>query len=232
MSDPRSPSDPPGDESAILAAEHALDVLDPPEREAAERRELTDAAFAGQVDGWRTRLAVLLDSVAPVAAPDYLWTGIVERIGALGNVVELRLRRSLILWRAAAAAAAGVAAVMTVVAFIPRHEGQTPVMTSELAAAKGPVVYVAMMDPAHHRVILQPVAMSAMPGRSPELWLIGPDGKPVSLGVAQFAKPVELKLNKSPTGAEVLAVSIEPEGGSPTGRPTGPVVATGRLQLL
>ena len=105
-------------------------------------------------------------------------------------------------------------------------------MTSELAAAKGPVVYVALMDPAHHRVILQPVSVSATPGRSPELWLIGPNGKPVALGVAAFGKPVELKLDQSPTGAEVLAVSLEPEGGSPTGQHTGPVVATGKLQLL
>ncbi len=224
---------PPGEETDLFAAEHALGVLDTPEREAAERRELTDPVFAGQVEGWRARLAALLDGVAPIAAPDYIWTGIVERLGALGNVVELRLRRSLILWRSAAAAAAGIAAVLALVAFLPRREGPTPVMTSELAAAnKGPVVYVAMMDPAHHRVILQPVSMSVTPGHSPELWLIGADGKPVSLGVAQFAKPVQLKLDKSPTGAEVLAVSIEPEGGSPTGQPTGPVVATGKLQLL
>ena len=224
---------PPGEETDLFAAEHALGVLDTPEREAAERRELTDPVFAGQVEGWRARLAALLDGVAPIAAPDYIWTGIVERLGALGKVVELRLRRSLILWRSAAAAAAGIAAVLALVAFLPRREGPTPVMTSELAAAnKGPVVYVAMMDPAHHRVILQPVSMSVTPGHSPELWLIGADGKPVSLGVAQFAKPVQLKLDKSPTGAEVLAVSIEPDGGSPTGQPTGPVVATGKLQLL
>jgi anti-sigma-K factor RskA len=232
MSDPGPTSGPVAEDPDLLAAEHALGVLDTPEREAAERRALSDPAFAVEVEGWRARLAALLDSVAPVAAPDYVWTGIVQRLGALGNVVELRLRRSLIIWRGVAAVAASVAAVMVVVAFWPRPEGATPVMTSEIAETKGPVVYVAMMDPAHHRVILQPVSMSSTPGRSPQLWLIGPDGKPVSLGVAEFAKPVELKLNKSPTGAEVLAVSIEPEGGSPTGQPTGPVVATGKLQLL
>lgn len=228
-------SDPPplpDEEPDLLAAEHALGVLDAPERAAAERRELTDPVFARQVEGWRGRLAALLDSVAPVAAPDYIWTGVVRQLGALGNVVELRLRRSLILWRGVSAAAAALAAVLAVVAFWPHPEARSPVMTSEIAEAKGPVVYVAMMDPAHHRVILQPVSMSSTPGRSPQLWLIGADGKPVSLGVAQFAKPVELKLTERPTGAEVLAVSIEPEGGSPTGQPTGPVVATGKLQLL
>jgi anti-sigma-K factor RskA len=30
----------------------------------------------------------------------------------------------------------------------------------------------------------------------------------------------------------VLAVSLEPPGGSPTGAPTGPVIATGKLTNL
>jgi len=232
MSDLGPPTGP-EDSDEVLAAEYALGVLDPPERDVAERRVLTDPTFAERVDDWRARLAALLDGLAPVAAPEGVWPRIVEGLGALGNVVELRLRRSLVIWRSVSAAAASAAAVLAIVAFMPRAEKPAPVMTSEIAAAnKGPVVYVAMMDPARHRVILQPVSMTSTPGRSPELWLIGADGKPVAIGVAEFGKPVELKFNKTPTGAELLAVSIEPVGGSPTGQPTGPVVATGKLQLL
>jgi anti-sigma-K factor RskA len=233
MSDAHPPTDPELDEDDLLAAEHALGVLDSSERDAAERRALTDPAFAGRVESWRLRLSALLDGLAPVPAPETVWPRIVQGLGALGNVVELKLRRSVVIWRSVSAVAASVAAVLAVVAVWPRPEGPSPVMTSEIATAnKGPVVYVAMMDPAHHRVILQPVSMTTTPGRAPELWLIGPDGKPVAIGVAEFAKPVELNFNKIPTGAEVLAVSLEPVGGSPTGQPTGPVVATGKLQLL
>lgn len=226
------PTDP-RDEDEALAAEHALGVLDASERAAAERRELVDPAFAARVEGWRARLAALLDQIAPVTAPEHVWPRIVRSLGDVANVVELRLRRSLRIWQGVSGVAAAAALVLAFAAFTPRHEGPTPVMTSQIATAdKGPVVYVAMMDPAHHRIILQPVAMTATPGRSPELWLIGTDGKPSPLGVAEFAKPVQLKLDKAPTGKEVLAVSIEPQGGSPTGLPTGPVVATGKLQLL
>jgi anti-sigma-K factor RskA len=232
MSEPGAPIDGGFEEDDVLAAEHALGVLDPPEHEAAERRALADPAFSDRVETWRGRLAALLDGLAPVKAPDHVWPRIVQGLGAAGNVVELRLRRSLMIWRGVSAAAASMAAVMAFVAFWPRPERPAPVMTSEIASAKGPVVYVAMMDPAHHRVILQPVSMTTTPGRSPELWLIGTDGKPVAIGVAEFGKPVQLRFNKTPTGAEVLAVSIEPVGGSPTGLPTGPVVATGKLQLL
>ncbi len=34
------------------------------------------------------------------------------------------------------------------------------------------------------------------------------------------------------TVSAVLAVSLEPQGGSPTGQPTGPVIASGKLTLL
>jgi anti-sigma-K factor RskA len=235
MSDPG----PEGKDPDILAAEHALGVLDPPDRDAAERRAAAEPAFAREVDAWRARLAGLLMEIAPVQPPERVWSRIVRRLGEASNVVEMRLRRSLTVWRGVSAAAMAAAACLAVALFLPRPERPGPLMTSRLAgAASGtasgsatPVVFVAVMDPAHHRVILQPVSILAAPGRSPELWLIA-NGKPVPLGVATFDRPVQLKLQTAPTGAEVLAVSIEPEGGSPTGQPTGPVVATGKLQAL
>jgi anti-sigma-K factor RskA len=33
-------------------------------------------------------------------------------------------------------------------------------------------------------------------------------------------------------GRTTLAVSLEPPGGSPTGQPTGPVIATGELKPI
>ena len=224
---------PPGPEDLeTLAAEHALGVLDSPEREAAQRRELTDPAFATAVDDWRARLARLLDALAPVAPPEGIWPRILRQLGETANVVEMRLRRSLAIWRGVAGVAACIAAALAVVVVMPRPEKSAPVMTSKLdSSATGAVVFVALMDPAHHRVILQPVSIAATPGRSPELWLIS-NGKPIALGVATFDKPVQLRLSEKPTGTEVLAVSIEPVGGSPTGAPTGPVVATGKLRPL
>jgi anti-sigma-K factor RskA len=62
-------------------------------------------------------------------------------------------------------------------------------------------------------------------GHSPELWWLSPDG-PVAIGVLPTSGGGTMKLPKE-FGAEdgiKLAVSIEPAGGSPTGKPTGPVV--------
>ena len=64
-----------------------------------------------------------------------------------------------------------------------------------------------------------------------ELWLIpsGPDQRPHSLGLIQPGQPIRLTIPPDLAGRvtpdATLAVSLEPPGGSPTGQPTGPVIA-------
>ena len=69
-----------------------------------------------------------------------------------------------------------------------------------------------------------------------ELWLIPPGDKPHSLGLIDPLRPVRITVPKSllpqVNRDAVLAVSLEPPGGSPTGQPTGPVIANGKLASL
>ena len=69
--------------------------------------------------------------------------------------------------------------------------------------------------------------------RVPELWLIPADGKPRPVGLLHADQTVTLTLPPDlavfAKNNAVLAVSLEPPGGSPTGQPTGPVIATGKL---
>ncbi len=68
---------------------------------------------------------------------------------------------------------------------------------------------------------------------SAELWVIPADGTPHSLGVLRTQGATALTLrpeNRQRIAAgAVLAVTVEPVGGSPSGLPTGPVVAKGVL---
>ena len=70
-------------------------------------------------------------------------------------------------------------------------------------------------------------------GRSAQLWSIGADATPHPLGVFDGAPGARIPIgggNMARIAQGVtLAVSIEPKGGSPTGLPTGPVIATGVL---
>jgi anti-sigma-K factor RskA len=93
---------------------------------------------------------------------------------------------------------------------------------------------VASWDPAKRRLTL--VAAGAMPSdpeRSNELWVIPADGKPRSLGVVPRPR-MHLDLSdaiaRQMHDGVTLAVSIEPIGGSPTGGPTGAVIASGKLE--
>ena len=81
-----------------------------------------------------------------------------------------------------------------------------------------------------------PAAYSADTTRVPELWLIPADGKPRPLGLLRADRTVTIAIPpefaRQTASNAVLAVSLEPPGGSPTGQPTGPVIGTGKLTSL
>ena len=78
---------------------------------------------------------------------------------------------------------------------------------------------------------------SAGPARDFELWAVPPDGGPPKAiglisGTRDSALLLDRELARSLRMAQVLAVSIEPAGGSPAAGPTGPVKFTGALQQI
>jgi anti-sigma-K factor RskA len=81
-----------------------------------------------------------------------------------------------------------------------------------------------------------PAALLTSDPRAMELWLIPAGDKPHSLGLIAPGRPVRIEVPRDLVdriGANsALAVSLEPPGGSPTGQPTGPVIASGRLTSL
>jgi anti-sigma-K factor RskA len=76
--------------------------------------------------------------------------------------------------------------------------------------------------------ITQSAGPAAATGSVYELWLIEGDNAPVSLGLIE-GPSVERPVGNMPAGA-ILAISLEPSGGSTTGAPTGPVLVTGVVQ--
>lgn len=253
-----SGASPPEGDPHDPAAELALGVLDGEERAAAERRLLTDPAFSREVEGWSLRLAAIAAEAAPREPPAAVWPRIESRLdagagaeGGAGAVVELRLRRSLGVWRAIAGGAGAIAAALAVVLAMP-HQAAPPAPAAPPAAPVvartgggvleaaslsspkgGQIAFIAVYDPERRELVLTPATLGRTSGRSPELWVIPAGGEPIPLGVGQFGKPVRLKVDAlTGKAAGTLAVSIEPEGGSPSGKPTGPVVATGQLQAL
>jgi anti-sigma-K factor RskA len=204
-----------------------------------------DREFRGEVARWSGRLAPLLEEIEPVAAPDELWRRIENRIGATAgrdsNVVVLK--RRVRVWQGIAAAATALAASLAVVLAIPQQPMVTP--RAQQAATSRPMVamlsdeqemkLVASWDPAGQRLVLAVAGdMPADPARAHELWVIPAGGKPRSLGTMSEGKQTHMQLAEALAelmrqGA-TIAISVEPPGGSPTGQPTGPVIASGTLE--
>ncbi|WP_062011978.1 anti-sigma factor domain-containing protein [Aureimonas sp. AU4] len=238
MSDPLGPSEMDDD---ILAAEHALGALSAQERREAERRIHADPAFAGAVERWNERLSPLLEGVDPVVPSGAVWSAVeaqLPRRRALRAANDSRVGVSP-WWRRAAIGAGGLlAASLAAIAVIvssPVSPGQT--LAARVSGADGVPLLAAVLDPATGQAMLVPLAMHAEPGRVPELWFVPAGGAPVSLGVLEGDRPLRINLvsrrmSQMETPGGALAVSMEPDGGSPTGAPTGPVIGQGALGAI
>jgi anti-sigma-K factor RskA len=242
MTDDMSPDD-------MLAMEWALGVLDPRARAHAEERRATDPEFRAACDDWLERLAPLSDELAPAAPAPDLWSRIeaeidrAERPAAFAATPEPARAswwNSLGLWRGLSGALAAAALAALVLPrdpapppAAPAPAAPGPLLSATLAPEAGGALLTAALDPARRAVVIAPVATPALDGRVPELWLIPADGTPRSLGLLSLGgtQRIEVPATILELVAEgaVLAVSLEPAGGSPTGQPTGPVVATGKL---
>lgn len=234
------------DERDGLAAEFALGLLEGEDLALARHLLSTDPGFAASVARWSGRLAPMLDEVEPVSPPARLWDQISRRMSEpSGESAEIhRLRRKVILWRGFSGAVTAIAASLALFLVVqPRTVDQPVPTTAEaptaLAAMIGseedPAAMMATWDPANRRLMIASARISAAdPNRSRELWVIPADGVPRSLGTMpaspRMRTAVDRQLAQQLHEGATLAVSVEPLGGSPTGQPTGPVIASGKLE--
>jgi anti-sigma-K factor RskA len=217
----------------LLAAEYALGVLAGTERAAAEQRVAREPAFAGLVTDWEQRLAPWAAEIAEVAPPPQLWDRIA---GALPAQTQAGgLWQSIAFWRGLSFAAGALAAAcLAALIYLGPFTRQQPLVAA--IEGGGHRHFVATIDTRRGTVAVVPAAFSADATRVPELWLVPPDGKPRAVGLLHADQTVTLTLPPELAALAkddaVLAVSLEPPGGSTTGLPTGPVIATGKLTFL
>ena len=225
-------------DSDLRYAEYVLGVLDADARAAVEREMLESDAAAAAVALWRRRLLPLAAEIADLEPPARLWQRIRTELRLVAPARSERsagLWENVRLWHWLSLAAGAVAAACIVALFLVVRRPTAPpnpYMASTLAQTSGGVGWTATVDIKNARIIVVPAApQSFAAGRAPELWLIAKGEKPIAVGMISTTAPITLPLGGAllqrvgPTA--VLAVSVEPPGGSPTGQPTGPVIATG-----
>ncbi|MCW5703952.1 MAG: anti-sigma factor [Bradyrhizobium sp.] len=172
------------------------------------------------------------------------------------NVIQLsrRIRR----WRNVASIASAIAAALLVMVGLQvyqpdalpdsiRPQPRTRVVEVKAPPPPAAAQYVALLqsgggapafiltvDAATRNFTVRKVGAQPEAGRSYELWIVSDKlQRPRSLGVIGnndfTARPILAAYDNEIVNEATFAVSLEPQGGSPSGSPTGPVVFSGKL---
>jgi anti-sigma-K factor RskA len=235
------------DKDNLRYAEYALGLLDADARAAVAREVQSNPEAAAAVALWQRHFTPLAMEVTDEAPPAHVWAGIRRRLAfdkasPIGGASRPRVSAwdSLGLWRWIGVGATAVAACLLVVTLTRPVAPSAAVhpsvlMVSTIAGDNGVAGWTATMDIDRSELLVVPASPTAVAvDRNTELWLIPAGGAPISVGVFPPGDPKRFHLDKAlldrlgPTAA--LAVSLEPVGGSPTGQPTGPVIAKGAIR--
>lgn len=219
----------PEDDLDILAGEWVLGTLNGPERAALAERLADDPDMAARVAYWEERLAPLLAGIEPVAPPATLWPAIERAIGTPAR--PSGLWNLLGFWRGLGLAATAAAAVMAGLLLTrPVPVPPAPAPLAVLADETRQATWLARVEP-EGVLSVSPLRRVDLPAdRAFELWLItGAQAAPQSLGLVPVAgRSIRMPVDRLAPGM-TLAVSLEPQQGSPSGLPTGPVLHVGTI---
>lgn len=231
------------DDPDAAAADYLFGQMNEAETDAFENLLARDAALAALVRRWRGVLGEL-DLTAPeVPADDALWQRIAAATAASAErrpapaAAATRgwlagLWDNLPVWRGVGVAGALASALLAVasVTLLQRPAGDVrfvAVLVADGATTPGALVEIG----SDGRARLLPLAEIPVPdGRALEVWTLpDPATGPVSIGLLDRARQIGLDIGDLPatTTGQLFEITLEPATGSPTGRPTGPIIYKG-----
>lgn len=230
-----------------MASEYVLGLLEGDALAEAERLIELDPAFAARVEEWRRRM-VELDVTAALQPPaSDLWDRIETSLGVAGTApanprrqrgrggVTTRLWNHLPAWRGIGLAASAAALVMAIgIGVLVRENARTPVMVAVLLSDQNRPAAIVNAFGDGRTELVPLTAITAPAGKSLQVWTLWDRARgPVSVGLMDAMHSLDLAVQNLPrtTTDQLFEVTLEPAGGSPTGRPTGPILMKGTASL-
>lgn len=227
--------EPTSGEGTLVAAEYVLGVLSAEERRAVQARIAREPALRAEIQYWEQRLGPLASELEAIDPPPQVWPKIEAALAA--DAHRGTLWQNLPFWRWAAIGSAAVAAAsIAAFVYVARIQSANVPLVAKLESNGGGAGFVVAIDTGSGGLTIVPAALADVSQRALELWLIVPGEQPRSLGLIEAGRavhidvPADLLPRVAPQST--LAISLEPLGGSPTGLPTGPVIASGKLTKL
>lgn len=220
-----------------LAAEYVAGTLRGPARRRFAALLPAHAGLRAAVRAWEARLAPLTLVLPPEPPPPQVWQRIQARLDGPRHEPVVPWWGRLVFWRGLAALAS-VAALSLAVLLASPGPALPPIVvvlnpaTPAAAGAVVPASFVASISGDGRAVVTRPLVDVALPPqRVLELWALAGTQAPRSLGLISERGATVVRQARLPAGADGLAVSLEPPGGSPTGAPTGPVLYVGKFGI-
>jgi anti-sigma-K factor RskA len=235
---------PSSDENDLRCAEYVLGVLSDDERREIELVMQQEPGMAESMARWQTRLMPLIEDIGDVMPPPHVWDRLQSQLGWMGGERRAGLWNSLSFWRwtglTSVVAACALAIVLT--RTVSLHNAAAPAageqyLVATLERQGAGAGWTATVDAQHAQIVVVPPRdLKVAANQSTEMWMIPHGAKPISLGVIDTQRPTVVHVAQAQLQSlgpqTTLAVSLEPHGGSPTGQPTGPVLAAGHPQNI
>lgn len=223
------------DNDDIGAAEYAMHLLSPQDRRVFEARLNDEPGLRILVAEWHERLVLLAGDVDEVAPRPAVKAALQRQLFAPVTPQSAGLWNRIAVWRGLSLASVVAAAVFAALLYLQQPPQPGPVLVAEVSAADESLRMLARYDANTGVLEVSRLTGQAVSGRALELWVIAAQGKPISLGVLPVDARGQLEIapNLRPLMSDaVLAISDEPLGGSPTGAPTGRVLAVGQINSV
>ncbi|QEI08959.1 RNA polymerase subunit sigma-70 [Pigmentiphaga aceris] len=242
------------EDDSDLAGEYVLGTLDAATRAQVEARLEHDAVLRGEVYRWQDRLHELTRQVAPVEPTPGLWRGIADRLpaadAARGGAASVKTAPTehspvvhppfwanvnMLRWTSGLAiAASALLALRMVLAPAAPMAPDSPymaVLTSPDKTASW------LVDASHNNEVrLIPLTRTEVAStQALQFWTKADSANaPTSLGLVSSNEITVVPLDRMPTleGNQLFEITLEPQNGSPTGRPTGPILSLGRTTTV
>jgi anti-sigma-K factor RskA len=221
------------DERNVLAAEYVLGLASPDERAQVERDLERDFELRRAVYYWQDRLFPMTRLPEPGDPSPALWPRIEKSLQpAPAEAPRAGWWESLAFWRGVSVVALALAATLGVRFLAPTAapERYLAVLQNDEKNA-GWIVEIERGN-----VRLVPLAATPVPPeRALQFWTKAPSATaPTSLGLVPGDRTTELPAARLPAlePDTLFELTLEPAGGSPIGRPTGPILFVGRAVAL
>ena len=238
------------DDITMLAAEYVLGTLDATERATVAQRRRREPELGAAITDWETRLSPLNDLVVQVEPPAGLLGKIEQSIRQAGaanpardgdgrtpngdgrSAVVVELERRVVRWRRTAIAATALAASLLLA--VGLRETLSPRGAENFVAVfqkdDAQPAFLMSVNLATRELTIRPVTADRQVGKAYQLWILAEPLGPVprSLGLLEdMLVPTRKTLSDFDPALlqkATFGISIEPPGGSLTGRPSGPAL--------